>query len=93
MIVSRVSGLRLGGEGIEETEFPAVVNGEGESGGEEELNQYEIIERHEVSARYHNAIAGHLGVERTLKAVSLGGHSWAEMKTLKSGLVSVGYVR
>ena len=29
--------FRLGGEGIEETEFPAVVNEEGESGGEEDL--------------------------------------------------------
>ena len=60
MIVSRV--FRLGGEGIEETEFPAVLNEEDESGGEEALDEYGIIERHEVFARYHNSIVGHLGV-------------------------------
>ena len=27
-----------------------------------------------------NSIVGHLGVERTLKALSLGGHSWAGMR-------------
>ena len=70
----------LGGEGIEETEIPGVRNEEGESGGEEELKEYGIIERHEVFARYHNSIVGHLGVERTLKAMSLGGHSWAGMR-------------
>ena len=32
--------FRLGGEGIEETEFPGVVNEEGESGGEEDLDEY-----------------------------------------------------
>ena len=51
-----------------------------ESGGEEDLDEYEIIERHEVFARYHNSNVGHLGVERTLKAMSLGGHAWAGMR-------------
>ena len=34
--ISRI--FRLGGEGIEQTEFPAEVNEEGESGGEEDLD-------------------------------------------------------
>ena len=76
--ISRI--LRLGGEEIEETKIPSVVNKEGKSGGEEVLEEYGIIERHEVFARYHNSIVGHLSVERTLKAMSLGGHSWARMK-------------
>jgi len=63
--ISRI--FRLKGEGIEETEFPEVVNEEGESGGEEDLNEYRIIERHEVFARYHNSIVGHLGVECALR--------------------------
>ena len=75
--ISRI--FRLGGEGIEESKIPGVVNEEGESGGEEELEEYGIIKRHEVFARYHNSIVGHLGVERTLKAMSLGGHSWHGM--------------
>jgi hypothetical protein len=73
--ISRI--FRLGGEG---TEFPAILNEEDEFGGEEKLDEYGIIERHEVFARYHNSIVGHLGVERTLKAMSLGGHSWAGMR-------------
>ena len=76
--ISRI--FRLGGEGIEETEFPAEINEEDESGGEEELDEYGIIERHEVFARYYNSIVDHLGVERTLKAMSLGGHAWAGMR-------------
>ncbi len=76
--ISRI--FRLVGEGIEETEFPEVVNEEDKSGGEEDLDQYGIIERHEVFARCHKSIVGHLGVERTLKAMSLGGHSWAGMR-------------
>ena len=68
--VSRI--FQLGGEGIEETEIPGVVNEEGESGGEEELEKYGITERHEIFARYHNSIVKHLGVERTLKVVTLG---------------------
>ena len=53
---------------------------EGDSGGEQELEEYGIIERHGVFARYHNSIVGHLGVERTSKAMFLGGHSWAGMR-------------
>ena len=37
--ISRI--FRLGGEGIEETEIPGVVNEEGESGGEEDLESVE----------------------------------------------------
>jgi len=43
--ISRI--FRFGGEGIEETKIPGVVNKEGISGGEEELLEYGIIERHE----------------------------------------------
>ena len=32
---------------------------------------------HEV---LHNSIVGHLDVERTLKAISLGGHAWVGMR-------------
>ena len=46
----------------------------------EDLDQYGIIERHEVFARYHNSVMGNLGVERTLKVMSFGGHSWAGMR-------------
>ena len=48
--ISRI--FRLGGEGIEETEFPAEVNEEGESGGEENLDENGIIKIHEVFERY-----------------------------------------
>jgi hypothetical protein len=55
--ISRI--FRLGGEGIEETEFPAEVNEEGESGGKEDLDEYRIMnQRREVMARYHNSIVG-----------------------------------
>ena len=37
--------FRLEEEGIEETEFPVELNEEDESGGEEELDQYGIIEK------------------------------------------------
>ena len=40
--ISRI--FRLGGEAIEETEFLAVANEEGESGGEEDLDEYGIFE-------------------------------------------------
>jgi len=47
---------------------------EEDDSGEEELDEYCITERHEVFARYHNSIVGHLDVEHTLmKAMSLGG--------------------
>jgi len=58
----------LGGKGIEETEIPGVIN------------EKSIIERHEVFARYHDSIMGHLGVERTLMAMSFRGHAWTGMR-------------
>ena len=32
------------------------------------------------SSQNHNPIVGHHGVDRTLKAMSLGGHAWARMR-------------
>jgi len=63
--------FRLGEEGLEETEIPGEVEEEG--GGKEDYKEYGNVEMHEVSSRYHNSIVGDLGVERTLKAMSLAG--------------------
>ena len=38
------------------------------------------MEKHGVFSRYHNSIVGHLGVERTLNAMSVGGHAWVGMR-------------
>ena len=38
------------------------------------------VDKHGIFARYHNSIVGHLGAERTLKTLSLGGHGWSVMR-------------
>ena len=65
---------------MEQTEYPGEIEEEGQVGGEEHFEEYGIVERHEVFSRYHNSIVGHHGVERTLKAMSLGGHAWAGIR-------------
>ena len=35
------------------------------------------LDKRGIFARYHNSIVGHFGAERTLNALSLGGHGWA----------------
>jgi len=72
--------FRLGEEGLEQTEFPGELEEEDQVGAKEDFDDYGIVERHEVFSRYHNSIVGHHGVERTLKAMSLGGHAWAGMR-------------
>ena len=51
-----------------------------EIGGKEDYEEYGNVEMHEVFSRYHNSIVGHLDVDRTLKAMSLGGYAWVEMR-------------
>ena len=49
-----------------------------ESDDEERALGFEDLGEHEkrgIFARYHNSIVGHLGADRTLKALFLGGHS------------------
>ena len=58
---------------------------EAEIPGEEEegdlrLDDIGEVEKYGIFARFHNSIVGHLGAERTLKAVSLGGHGWSGMR-------------
>ena len=65
---------------MEGTAYPGEVEEEGDIGGKEDFDEYGIFEKHEVLSRYHNSIVGHLGVERTLKAMSLGGHAWVGMR-------------
>ena len=65
---------------MEVTDDPGEIEEEGQVGGDEYFEEYGIVERHEVFSRYHNSIVGHHGVERTLKAMSLGGHAWAGMR-------------
>ena len=72
--------FRLGEERLEETEYPGEVEEEGDIGGKEDFDAYGIVEKHEVFSRYHNSIVGHLGVERTLMAMSLGGDAWVGMR-------------
>ena len=61
--------FRLGEEGLEETEFPGEIEEEGDIAAKEDFEEYGNVEKHEVFSRYHNSIVGHLGVERTLKAM------------------------
>jgi hypothetical protein len=72
--------FRLGEEGLDQTEYPGQIEEEDQVDGEEHFEEYGIVERHEVFSRYHNSIVGHHGVERTLKAMSLGDHAWAGMR-------------
>ena len=50
---------------------------EGKSGGEEDYDDCGIVEMHEMFSSYHNSIVGHLGLEHTSKAMSLGSYAWA----------------
>ena len=79
--------FRLGEEELEETD--GELQEEGESGGEEDYDAYRNVEMHEVFSRYHNSIVGHLSVERTLKAMSLGGHAFGMLQIVPDGSVSV----
>ena len=73
---------------IEDNKFPRIVKEEDESVGEEDLGVYGISERHEVFARYHNYIVGHLGAQEVILAPPL-----LCVKTFQIGLASVGYAR
>ena len=63
----------LEGEGMMITEIAGDIEGDDEERalGLEDLGE---VEKRGIFATYHNSIVGHLGVERTLKALSLGGH-------------------
>ena len=65
--IPRIFGLLLEAEVLEDMEF------EDEEGN---LGLEDIF----IVARYHNSIVGHLGVERTLKALSLRGHGLLGMR-------------
>ena len=60
-------------------EIPGDIEGDNEKGalGLEDIGE---VEKRGIFARYHNSIVSHLGIERTLKALSLGGHGWAGMR-------------
>ena len=66
---------------MEEIEYPEEVEEEGDTGGKEDFDEFGIIEMYEVFSRYHNSIVGHLGIERTLKAISLGSRRLGCTKT------------
>jgi hypothetical protein len=71
---------------LEETEYTGEIEEEGQVGGED-FEECGIVERHEVFSRlslYHNSIVGYHGVERTLKAMSLGGHARDGMRRIVS---------
>ena len=59
-------------------EIPGDIEGEDEENapGFEDLGK---IKKRGIFASYYNSIVGHLGTERTLKALSLGGHGWVDM--------------
>jgi hypothetical protein len=57
-------------------EQPGLLEEDDEEGALE-LKDLEEAEKRGIFARYHNSIVGHLGADRTLKALSLGGHGWA----------------
>ena len=67
--------FRLGGEGMMIAEKPGDIEGDDEEGalGLEDIGK---LENRGIFARYYNSIVGHLGAERTLKALSLGGNGW-----------------
>ena len=55
------------------TEQPGMIEGDNEEGALR-LKDLGDAEKRGIFARYYNSIVGHLGAERTLKAISLGGH-------------------
>ena len=67
--------FRLVEKGLQQTEYPGELEEEDQVGAKEGFDDYVIVERNEAFSRYHNSIVGHHGVERTLKAMSLGGHA------------------
>ena len=60
---------------MEDTEDPGEIEVEGQVDSDEYFEEYGVVKRYEVFSRYHNSIVGHHGVERTLKAMSLGDHA------------------
>jgi len=58
---------------------------EGDEEGIEDLGE---AEKCDIFARYQNSIVGHLEVDRTLKALSLGGHVWAGMRRDVTQMIS-----
>ena len=60
-------------------EQPRMIEGDSEEGapGLQDLGE---AEKRGIFARYHNSIVGHLGTDRTLKALSLGDHGWTGMR-------------
>ena len=60
-------------------EQPGLIEEDDEEGalGLKDLDE---AEKRGIFARYHNSIVGHLGADRTLKALSLGGHGWSGMR-------------
>ena len=79
--------FRLRGEGMMIAETPGDIEGDDDEGA---LRREDIgeLEKHGIFARYHNSIVGHIGAERTLKALSLGGHGCAAMRQDVTRIVS-----
>ena len=65
--------FRFGGEGMVIAEKPGDIEGDDKEGslGLENLGE---VEKRGIFARYSDSIVEHLGVDRTLKALSLRGH-------------------
>ena len=67
-------------------EKPGDIEGDDEEGA---LGlDFKEREKRGIFARYHNSIVGHLGTDRTLKALSLGGHDWADMRRDVTRMIS-----
>ena len=78
--------FRLGGEGMMIAEKPGDIEGDDEEGA---LGlDFKEREKRGIFARYHNSIVGHLGADRTLKVISLGGHGWAGMRRDVTRMIS-----
>ena len=77
----------LGREEMMEEEIPGDIERDYDEGalGLEDISE---VNRHDIFARCHNSIVGHLGAERTLKDPSLGGHGWSDMRRDVTRMVS-----
>jgi Integrase zinc binding domain len=73
-MLTTLFSVRKGTEVVEEGYI------ESEDEDNEVLDALGPIERHNIFSKFHNAMVGHFGVERTLKAMAKGGQGWREMR-------------
>jgi len=78
-VEDRIPGIFwLGGEEMMDAEISGDIESENREGALR-LENIPEVDKHGIFARYHNSIVGHLGVERTLKALIFEGHGGAGM--------------